>query len=149
MQETVILQDKPALAPALALIPAVIIGFSCPLTFMVPLLQSTSFFLAVYGMIAISTIVLAIIKTTIQLIRREFSTFTLTDKRIITEEGILNRDKNSITLDKVKSTSIQYPLAGQILNYGNVIVRTWTNSVRLFDVPNPKNWEREISKHIG
>jgi uncharacterized membrane protein YdbT with pleckstrin-like domain len=147
-QETIILQDKPAIVPILAIWPTMGIAMACPfIVFATTFGKTLSFFTNIGFAIAITLFTLCIIRMLISLIRREVTTFTLTDKRIIFETGILNRDLDAVTLDRVKSVQIEWPPAGRIFNYANIIVFVWTEARKMRNVPRPQKWFQEISQH--
>jgi uncharacterized membrane protein YdbT with pleckstrin-like domain len=47
---------------------------------------------------------------------------TLTDRRLTAQQGFLSRHSTDIPLGKIESVSVNRGLAGQILDYGTVIV---------------------------
>jgi membrane protein YdbS with pleckstrin-like domain len=100
-QETIILQDKPAIVPILAIWPTMGIAMACPfIAFAITFGNILSFFTNIGIAIAITLFTICIIRMLIGLVRREVTTFTLTDKRIIFETGILGRDLDARAFPK-------------------------------------------------
>ena len=149
MDEKIILQTQPTVIPTLVIYPATatitLIVFLIPITMLaqIPIL---ALLYASIGIIFFSGI---IFKGIIEFAKLQFTTYTLTNKRIIVEHGILSRTRETITLDKVKGTAVRQPLVGRIFNYGTVIVQTWTNEIRLPRTSNTREWEETIKQFAG
>jgi uncharacterized membrane protein YdbT with pleckstrin-like domain len=74
------------------------------------------------------------------------SALTLTDQRVILEEGVLFRTTQAIPLDRVQDVSTRQGLLGRLLNYGSVEVDTAgaiANEVFTY-VPGPERLRDDI-----
>ena len=148
MEEGLILRDKPSLVPILVYWPATAIVFACPLVLLVLLLKDAGVFLGIYGIIFVLVLMGVIARMAIDIVAREFNILTLTETALVRERGILNRNYDRIPLEKVQTAHIRYPLAGQILDYGNITITTAGGRIYFPSLPRPKTWEKEILKRI-
>jgi uncharacterized membrane protein YdbT with pleckstrin-like domain len=57
--------------------------------------------------IGVLIVILTVLRPTVELIRREFANYTLTDQRLIIEAGILSRDKKTIPVRYIHSVAIR------------------------------------------
>lgn len=144
MAPKIVLQDKPSLIPILVVWPATGVLFAAlfgcfALTF--KYLEILNLFFITLGILGL---MIATVRTIGELVQREFTTYTLTETHIIVEQGIFNHDQRKIPLDRVEGTKIEWALAGQILDYGNVLVVSSGIGIKLRSVPHPRRWSAEI-----
>jgi uncharacterized membrane protein YdbT with pleckstrin-like domain len=75
-------------------------------------------------------------------ILRLFSTYTITDQRIIERYGIFSKKENSVTWDKISSSSLQQTLFERLMNIGDIELWSVGGSeepeITLMNVPNIK-----------
>ena len=77
-----------------------------------------------YSFIACSTCILfmALVATTLVTLSYINADFILTDRRVIRQAGILNRNYKEIFLSQVESVTVAHPLLGRLLGYGTVVI---------------------------
>jgi uncharacterized membrane protein YdbT with pleckstrin-like domain len=68
--------------------------------------------------------VLFIIRSVYQIAYVSLTSFTLTDERLITKEGIFFRRTNNLEIYRVKDITIEEPLLLRIFGLGNIIIDT-------------------------
>lgn len=78
------------------------------------------------------------------------SEFTLTDRRVMVESGVLGRRSKEIFLNKVESVSVETPLLGRLLNYGTIVI-TGSGGAReyLNRISNPQEIRSQIQHQIA
>ena len=52
------------------------------------------------------------------------SSLTLTNQRVIQQEGVIRRSSNVIPVDRIQDISIKQTLTGRLLNYGDIEIDT-------------------------
>lgn len=149
MSSKLILRGKPSAIPIVAEW-VILCAFMLVIGLIVlPFFKSVSILFAGWMGLILLLILLTTLGTIIDLIVREFHTVTLTDTHLIRERGILDRNQDVIPLERVQSAHVRYPLVGQILDYGNLIVTTAGSAIKIRNLPNPKKWEHEILGRIA
>jgi len=133
--------------PILVIWPPIALVSTCPFLYIAstikdfPILNTLSIGIAILFLIA------TISRLLLDLADRQSTLYTLTDTHLIKQTGIFNRDQTKIPLSKILGVKIQWALAGQILDYGNVIVLTAARTpIKLYDIPHPRTWEEEIQR---
>jgi uncharacterized membrane protein YdbT with pleckstrin-like domain len=85
---------------------------------------------------------LGIILILIAEVSRLFSTYTITDQRIIERYGILSKHEDSVTWDKISTLSLQQTFLERLINIGDIelwsIGGTEEPEITLMNVPNIK-----------
>jgi uncharacterized membrane protein YdbT with pleckstrin-like domain len=67
-------------------------------------------------------LMLGLILTILMIVMYFNSSFTLTNRRVIIEGGILNKKSHEIFLNKVESVYVERPLLGRMIGYGNIVI---------------------------
>jgi len=93
----------------LVLIPADIAGFG---TARVKLIAGIVLGVLVLGWAALS------------FLRWRFQTYTLTDRRVVLERGVLSRLTESISLDRIQNTVIRRPLGDRVIGAGHIDIES-------------------------
>lgn len=57
-------------------------------------------------------------------LRWQLTTFMLTDRRIISEGGVISRYSESITLDRVQNTTLRRPLVDRLIGAGEIEIES-------------------------
>ena len=148
MQQQVILQTKPSIIPIIATWPLVGIVSACFFFLAARIMNSLAIFQVILSLLGLFFLALGLLRCLAEVIQREFESYTLTENQIIIEHGVFNHDTITITLDMIKATAIQRPLAGQILDYGHIIIRAWKTAAKLYYIPHPQQWIDAIQPHI-
>lgn len=60
----------------------------------------------------------------LRILRWRFSTYHLTDRRIIMEGGILSRTAETIPLDRIQNTVIHRPLGDRLIGAGDIEIKS-------------------------
>ncbi len=148
MLSTVVLRGKPSVVPIIA--EWIILGafFLIIDLVLLPFFKGISILYAGWIALTMLMFLLITLRAIIDLIAREFHTITLTETHLIREHGLFDRNHDMIPLEKVQTAHVRYPLAGQILDYGNLIVSTAGFSVKFRNLPHPQKWESEILRRM-
>jgi uncharacterized membrane protein YdbT with pleckstrin-like domain len=87
--------------------------------------------------IALVGLLLAIWWTVLPFLRWRSTTYTLTDRRLVTRSGILNKNSLDLPLSRVDEVSSERSLADRLLGCGTLRVRTASEAgvISLVDVP--------------
>jgi uncharacterized membrane protein YdbT with pleckstrin-like domain len=54
---------------------------------------------------------------------RWITEFAVTDRRVISKRGFINRSTNEMNMDKIESVQVDQSILGRLLDYGTVTVR--------------------------
>ncbi len=81
-------------------------------------LGSVKSFLLVLGLAAAALIL------TVRWLRWHYTTFTLTDRRVVVGTGVLSRHTESIALDRVQDTAVRQSLVARIFRAGDVEIKS-------------------------
>ena len=85
-----------------------------------------------------------IIRTGLVFITTEFG---LTDRRIISKRGTVNRDSLELMLNQVESIAVDQPLLGRILGYGSIVViGTGGTKHKFIGISNPMELRTQVNK---
>lgn len=82
----------------------------------------------------------------------EYKTWELavTDKRVITKQGLLNHSIDSIKLDKVESVSVQQTFVGRFFNFGTVLFKGIGGELlHIGNVSNPTEFRKHAISLLG
>ncbi len=149
MSSCVILRAKPSLAPTLFYWPSTVIAFACPLVIVIWLLQKIPILVTLFVAVIFFVLAAAVIRIAIEIVSREFTSYTLTDTHLIVQSGIFTRRDSTIPLDRVQSAHVRKALLGQLLHYGTLVVTTAGSGTRLVWLPEPERWEEEIMSRLA
>lgn len=145
MQERIIFQAKPSLAPIVFLW-VVSNAVFLILAFVVLVILGNNIFSALFFGIFMLVVILSTVRLLADLIAREFTKYTLTNERVIKEAGILRRVVNEIPTDAIQGVNLQSPLFGQLLDYGSLIIPSAGMVVRFWDLPHAQQWKQTIQE---
>ncbi|HEY2705464.1 MAG TPA: PH domain-containing protein, partial [Candidatus Dormibacteraeota bacterium] len=98
-----------ALAALIAVAPSQVSGVA---------LGSVKSFVLVLGLAAVALIL------TVRWLRWHYTTFTLTDRRVVVGTGVLSRHTESIALDRVQDTAVRQSLVARIFRAGDVEIES-------------------------
>ncbi len=59
-----------------------------------------------------------------------------------------HRDGYAIPLQRIQDISTHFALAGQVFDYGNVVVTTAGGPLKIRNLPHPKRWDQLIQQII-
>jgi uncharacterized membrane protein YdbT with pleckstrin-like domain len=92
--------------------------------------------------------VLAIWLVLIPFLRWRTTTYTITNRRLITRSGIVNKIGKDLPLNRINEVSYERSLMDRILGCGSLNVQTAAEDgmVVLRDVPNVEHVSREITQ---
>lgn len=98
--------------------------------------------------IAVLGVVLAIWLVLLPFLRWRTTTYTITNRRLITRSGILNKIGKDLPLNRINEVSYERSLMDRMLGCGSLNVQTAAEDgmVVLRDVPNVEHVSREITQ---
>jgi len=98
--------------------------------------------------IAVLGVVLAIFLVLVPFLRWRTTTYTITNRRLITRSGILNKIGKDLPLNRINEVSYERSLMDRILGCGSLHVQTAAEDgmVVLRDVPNVEHVSREVTQ---
>lgn len=95
-------------------------------------------------------LILAFIFMIVVLLAYRTARFTLTDRRVIKEAGILTTRTKEIFLSKVESVSVVTPLLGRLFGYGTVVITGSGGAAESFRwIENPQEIRNRIQQEIS
>jgi membrane protein YdbS with pleckstrin-like domain len=68
-----------------------------------------------------------------RLLQWHYTTYTLTNTRVITAYGVLNRVEESLGVDKVQHTSLRRDTLGRLFGYGHIVIRSAGRGEEILD----------------
>ncbi len=97
--------------------------------------------------VALATFVVIVVVVLPPLLRWLFSTYSLTDVRLIEQEGIFSRSGRIIPLSRVNDVAFEKSLTDRMLGCGTLIVHDASEQqgLRLIDIPHIESFHRTIS----
>ncbi|XRO75584.1 PH domain-containing protein [Methanocaldococcus sp. 28A] len=101
----------------------------------------------ILGALTILIYGLALIFIGIALLKRYYTEYAITNKRVYCRYGILSRKTVESTLDKITNTSISQGILGRLLNYGDLRINTAGSTpyeIVFEGVSNPKYVQSKI-----
>jgi len=109
----------------------------------VPLVQSVTIIL----LVLIFVLFLWIIE---DLLSWKYTSYILTNKKIISKKGILRKKKSSIRFDRIQNISVSQSITERIIASGDIEIYGGHDftTMKLYDVPNPDNVENLINRAI-
>jgi uncharacterized membrane protein YdbT with pleckstrin-like domain len=98
--------------------------------------------------IAVLGVVLAIWLVLLPFLRWRTTTYTITNRRLITRSGILNKVGKDLPLNRINEVSYERSLMDRILGCGSLNVQTAAEdgTIVLRDVPDVEHVSREVSQ---
>ena len=102
-------------------------------------------------LLLILAIIIILIKLALDLLDWNYTTYKLTDKRVIIERGFLNKDKISMPYTKIQDMDIQQSILERVFGVGDIIIYGGHENTEtiLDDVPDPKKVEEIILSHVN
>ncbi len=99
-----------------------------------------------WGVVAVAVVV-AVWFAVVPFVRWLLWTYTLTDKRIVEQKGILTREGRVIPLSRVNDVSFEKNLNDRILGCGTLVVHTASEEQGLLlrDIPRIEDFHRTVS----
>jgi uncharacterized membrane protein YdbT with pleckstrin-like domain len=83
-------------------------------------------------------------------LRWRFTTYAITDRRVLISRGVLSRYTESITLDRIQDTSVSQSLLGRIFSAGNVEIesagRDGAEMIHL--IPDPMGFSNQLQQAV-
>jgi uncharacterized membrane protein YdbT with pleckstrin-like domain len=83
-------------------------------------------------------------------LRWRFTTYTITDRRVLVSRGVLSRYTESITLDRIQDTSVSQSLLGRIFRAGTVEIesagRDGAEVIHL--IPDPMGFSNQLQQAV-
>lgn len=80
---------------------------------------------------------------------RVVRSYSVTDKEVIKEEGIIRKKNVSIPLQNIADVRMEKSVVGRILNFGDVIVTGMKDTIKIKGVKNPESIYHSIKSRIG
>jgi uncharacterized membrane protein YdbT with pleckstrin-like domain len=79
------------------------------------------------------------------------STYTITDRRLITREGIISRKGHDIPLMRISDVAYDMGIVDRMLGCGTLVISDASThgSVRLHDIPHVEQVQRQITELLG
>jgi membrane protein YdbS with pleckstrin-like domain len=75
-------------------------------------------------LVLLAVVAAALLTFTVRWLSWRYTTFVLTDHRVLVGHGILSRHTESIALDRVQDTAVRQSLPGRLLAYGDVEIES-------------------------
>jgi len=95
------------------------------------------------------TIILALGFGLSPLVEYSTSEFAVTDKRVVTKFGLIQRDSHETLLSKVEAIGVDQTLLGRILDYGTVTIVGTGGTRELFPlIASPLEFRRQVQAQI-
>jgi uncharacterized membrane protein YdbT with pleckstrin-like domain len=83
-------------------------------------------------------------------LRWRFTTYTITDRRVLVSRGVLSRYTESISLDRIQDTSVTQSLLGRLFRAGNVEIesagRDGAELIHL--IPDPMGFSNQLQQAV-
>ena len=100
--------------------------------------------------IGVALLVLAIIPIVVGFFRRSAREYAVTNKRVVMQNGLMQRQTEEVFLNKVESIAVDQSVMGRMLGFGTVIIRGTGGSFGPFErVSAPLELRRQIQDQIG
>lgn len=150
MEEKTNLEAKPSIVPVIGVWSTIAVFVGCPLIASAFLFSKTIGFLApIFVIIGLLTFAGSFLRLMIDLVQLQFTTYRLTDTRIIKTFGLITQRQRAMPRDRSR-TDILTPLIGRIFHYANIrVTSTGLGSIVLHYMPNPEMWEAEFAKQTS
>lgn len=99
-------------------------------------------------LILILVILFVIIKIVLDVVDRNYTTYTLTSRYIIIDRGIFRHEKLTMSYDKIQDLEVQQSFIERLLNVGDIIIYGGHDNSKIIldDTPNPKYVEELIEQ---
>lgn len=112
-----------AVAPALFVIALIAVALIVVL-FLIPSKLGGLDISGARTVIAIIIAAFALVVGLIRWLRWRYKRYTLTNRRVIVENGVLSRNVESIALDRIQNTIIHRPLSDRLIGAGNIEIES-------------------------
>jgi uncharacterized membrane protein YdbT with pleckstrin-like domain len=95
-------------------------------------------------------IALGIIPIVVGVFRRSAREYSVTNKRVVMQIGVMGRMTEEVFLNKIESIGVDQTVMGRMLGYGTVTIRGTGGSFEPFErVSAPLELRRQIQDQIG
>lgn len=143
--ETTLLEGRPSLTPPL-LAMAVCIALTGVSAVAVFGFFSWNLLALLIGSAWILCLLLLSAQSISELIRRVNTKFTLTQKNLYVQSGVMQRRNKTLLIGRIQDVVVEQGPVGILLNFGNVRVETAgeRGGLVLHDAPNPLSWRATI-----
>lgn len=74
------------------------------------------------------------------------TTYTVTDRRLITRSGILTRRGHDIPLMRISDVSYEHRLVDRVLGCGTLVVSDASGRIKLRDIPRVEQFHLQVSR---
>jgi len=107
------------------------------------------------GSVRLSTILaafvgfLALLAFLVAELKRKSTRYTITDNRIIREDGILNKNTMMIPYTQLERVDLRQTFSQRILKIGTIVVDTGDDSMNIDMIPHPSHVQELLSRRIG
>ena len=100
--------------------------------------------------IGIVFLVVALIPIGMGIFRRSGREYAVTNKRVVTQNGVMQRQTEELFLNKIESIAVDQSVVGRMLGFGTVTIRGTGGSFGPFErVSAPLELRRQIQDQIG
>ncbi len=143
--ETILLEGHPAFTPPLIAIAACIALIAISIVAMFGFFSLHPLALLI-GSAWILCLFLTAAQSITELIRRINTKFTLTQKNLYVQSGVMQRRNKTLLMGRIQDVVVEQGPLGIVFNYGNVRVETAgeRGGLVLHDAPNPLGWRATI-----
>lgn len=105
--------------------------------------------LPTYTILALITLVLAVVSAIGSLVNYQTSEYGITNKRVLMKLGFIRRMSLEIYLQKIESVKVYQSVLGRLLNYGSIIISGVGGSKDPFHtIPKPLDFRRRVQEEI-
>jgi len=143
--ETTLLEGRPSLTPPLS---AMAVGIALTGVSAVAVFGFFSWNLLalLIGSAWILCLLLLSAQSISELIRRANTKFTLTQKNLYMQSGVMQRRNKTLLIGRIQDVVVEQGPLGMLFNFGNVRVETAgeRGGLVLHDAPNPLSWRATI-----
>lgn len=125
-------------------------GFMTILVLVLTIQTATSNILPVHPSYAMALLVAPLIMAGLTELRRRFTMYHLTDKKIIEEKGILNKNWVSINYDDITHVKMNQDIEERVFGVSDIKIDTAGESTTELDMEglkNPHTYKKKIMKH--
>jgi uncharacterized membrane protein YdbT with pleckstrin-like domain len=149
MPDQTILQAKPSMLPILVIYPTATILLVCPFLYIaITLFEGVDLIAGAMIIIGLLALAAAVMYIGLELLHREFTTYTLTETHLLIETGIMRRQQEKIPMAQIEGARIVWPIIDQVFGLGQITANTATATIQLRSIANPKQWEEAIYQRL-
>jgi len=147
MSEKIILRAKPSVLPTLILVPAAGILLACPILFVgLTVFREVEALAGLMIVLALLALTATVFVVGAGILRREYTTYTLTDQQLVIQQGVLKPTRKTIAIRQIQGTLVRYPFTGPQFDFGTLVVITDEPEIHLTLLPHPAKWDSELRR---